>query len=97
MTTSIFSNRRLTALAGGLTLLAACSNQPQAAPRTDDALRSDLALAAQAQQTPPQQYVSPQELAARQQPYGAVPNGYAPNGYAPNGSAVAKPPPSPCV
>jgi hypothetical protein len=52
-----------------LVLTAACGGNSE--PRVDDALKSDLALAASAQPYAPQQFVSPQEM------------GYAGQGYAP--------------
>ena len=61
-----------------LVLAAACGGNQE--PRVDDALKSDLALAAQAQPYAPQQFVSPQEMGymgqqgympMQPQPYGA--------------------------
>ena len=43
-----------------LVLAAACGGNQE--PRVDDALKSDLALAATAQPYAPQQFVSPQEM-----------------------------------
>jgi hypothetical protein len=69
---------------GVLALAGACSRGADARP--DDALRNDLALAAQVQPYQPQQFVSPTE-----QPYGApgMAQQYAPVGYAPQPVAAA--------
>jgi len=56
-------------------LFAACDNGDER--RVDDALRNDLALASQAQQYMPQQFVSPQEQAYANS-YGYAPRPYAP-------------------
>lgn len=85
-----------------LAVFAACS---QEAPRMDDALRTDLTLAAQAQPVMPG-YVSPQELGGaygQPMPYGQQPIGYNQYGqpiYAPVGvqpMPVYAPPPQPVV
>ena len=69
---------------GVLALAGACSRGADARP--DDALRNDLALAAQVQPYQPQQFVSPTE-----QQYGApgMAQQYAPVGYAPQPVAAA--------
>ena len=75
--------------APALALVAACGRDEQ--PRMDDALRSDLALASQAQAYQPQQYVSPMEQQAM---YGAmqpVNAGYAPGPYYAAAPAPAAP------
>ena len=54
--------------------------------KVDDALKNDLALAAQAQAYNPQQFMSPIEQGYGANPYGA--NGYAPQSY----QAVARQP-----
>jgi len=86
-----------TILAGALALAAACSGQK--AQPVDAGLANDLSLASQAQAYRPQQYVSPQELAAMQaygQP-GMYPNGYIPQpipaGYAAGPYYAAAPAP----
>jgi hypothetical protein len=86
-----------TILAGAIALAAACSGQK--AQPVDAGLANDLSLAAQAQSYRPQQYVSPQELAAMQaygQP-GMYPNGYIPQpipaGYAAGPYYAAAPAP----
>ena len=53
-----------------LALLAACGRDNDAKAPVDDALRNDLALAAQVQPYAPQQFVSPMEQAYMQQAYG---------------------------
>jgi hypothetical protein len=53
-----------------LVLLAACGRDDDAKAPVDDALRNDLALAAQVQPYQPQQFVSPMEQAYMQQAYG---------------------------
>lgn len=58
-------------------LAAACGRDGN---RVDDALKSDLALASQAQPYGPQQFVSPQEAGYGYNPY-APQNPYAPNPY----------------
>jgi hypothetical protein len=82
-------------------LLAACGGEKNG-PRVDDALQNDLSLATQAQAYRQQQFVSPQELAAQQYPYGqpgAYPNGYAPMpvqaGYATGPYYAVAPAPAP--
>jgi hypothetical protein len=67
-------------LAPALALAAACGREQ---PAVDDALRSDLSLATQAQRYPQNQFVNPAELG-----YGQVPNG-AYNPYAPQGQVPA--------
>ena len=86
-----------TILAGAIALAAACSGQK--AQPVDAGLANDLSLASQAQAYRPQQYVSPQELAAMQaygQP-GMYPNGYVPQpipaGYAAGPYYAAAPAP----
>jgi hypothetical protein len=68
-------------LAPAIALLAACGGGDKGNARVDDALQNDLSLASQAQAYRQQQFVSPQELAAQQYPYGQP--GMYPNGYAP--------------
>lgn len=65
-----------------LVLTAACGRDSE--PRVDDALKSDLALAASAQPYAPQQFVSPQEMGYMGQPGYPQPQYYgAPYGQQP--------------
>ena len=86
-------------LVPAVALAAACGGRGEE-PRVDDALRNDLALATQAQQYRPQQFVSPMEqgyAAYAGQPYGQP--GYAPQpmyaGYAAGPYYSAQPAPAP--
>lgn len=73
-----------------LVLAAACGGDQE--PRVDDALKSDLALAAQAQPYAPQQFVSPQEM-GYMTPQGYVP--MQPQQYGAYGQPVYQPAPQP--
>jgi hypothetical protein len=99
--TLVFSKiTKVTILAPALALAAACGGSGDE-PKLDDALRSDLSLATQAQQYRPQQFVSPQELGYQAQPpygqplpYGAQPMqaGYAAGPYyAPQAAPAPQP------
>lgn len=87
-------------LAPAFALMAACGGQ-KPETKVDDALQSDLSLAAQAQAYRQQQYVSPQELAANPNAYGqpGMYPGYAPMpvqaGYAYGPYAAPYPAPQP--
>ena len=75
------SNRLKTGMivAPALVLAAACGRSEE--PRIDDALRNDLALAAQAQAYQPQQFVSPVEQGAAYGTIQPVNAAYAPGPY----------------
>ena len=86
-------------LVPAVALAAACGGRSEE-PRVDDALRNDLALATQAQQYRPQQFVSPMEqgyAGYAGQPYGQP--GYTPQpmyaGYANGPYYAAAPAPAP--
>jgi hypothetical protein len=73
-----------------LVLAAACGGNQE--PRVDDALKSDLTLAAQAQPYAPQQFVSPQEMGYM------TPQGFVPmqaQQYGAYGQPVYQPAPQP--
>ncbi len=72
------SKIRYILLTAAVATTAACNGR-EPAPAVDDALRNDLALAAQVRAPAPQQYVGPAELGQ----YPPLPQGYAPQGYAP--------------
>ena len=87
-------------LVPAVALAAACGRSDE--PRVDDALRNDLALATQAQQYRPQQFVSPVEQgygAYAGQPMPGMPPGYAPQptyaGYAAGPYYAVQPAPAP--